>query len=50
MAKRVTAPVGLTGKATPATGSEPDLVGRVPSPKARGAIEQPRKGKRKSGA
>ncbi len=47
-AKALTAPAGVTGLATPATSAEPDLVGRVPSPEARGAAPQPRKKGKKS--
>ncbi len=36
----LTAPAGVAGLATPATGCEPDLVGRVPSKKAQGAVKQ----------
>ncbi len=42
----LTAPAGVAGLATPAAGCEPDLVGRVPSPKAQGAVKQ--KGRRAS--
>ncbi len=39
-AKAVTAPAGVTGLAQPATSvAEPDLVGKVPSPKARGVVK-----------
>lgn len=47
-AKAVTAPAGLTGDAYPATGAEPDLVGKVPSIKARGAQSEPDKRGRKA--
>ncbi|MGL5436001.1 MAG: hypothetical protein ACRDBO_11460 [Lachnospiraceae bacterium] len=47
-AKSVTAPVGLTGDAYPAAGAEPDLVGRVPSAKVRGAQPEPTKRGRKA--
>ena len=49
-AKPLTAPAGLEGIAAPATGAEPDLVGKVPSGKARGAVKQPKKRAPKSPA
>ncbi len=42
-AKSVTAPVGAAGSAQPATGAETDLVGQVPSRRARGAVKEPSK-------
>lgn len=35
-----TAPAGATGIAQPATGAEADLVGKVPSKKARGVVKE----------
>lgn len=39
-AQPLTAPAGKTGIAQPATGAEEDLVGKVPSKKARGVVEE----------
>lgn len=39
-ARPAAAPAGATGIAQPATGAEDDLVGKVPSPKARGAVKE----------
>lgn len=39
-AQPLTAPAGVTGIAQPATGAEEDLVGKVPSKKARGVVKE----------
>lgn len=49
-AKPAAAQAGRTGDAQPATSAEPDLVGKVPSPKARGVVKQPKKRAPKSKA
>lgn len=50
-ARSVTAPAGATGIAQPATGSaEADQVGKVPSKKARGVVEEKTKRPAKSQA
>ena len=49
-AQRKTAPAGVTGIAQPATGAEEDLVGKVPSKKARGAVKEKSKRPAKSPA
>lgn len=49
-AKRITARAGVEGIAQPATGAEPDLAGVVPSGKARGAVKEPAKRRKKSEA
>ena len=47
-AKWAAAPPGLVGIAYPSAGMEPDLIGRIPSAKARGIIPEPSRGRRKS--
>lgn len=47
-AKSVTAPTGIEGTAHPATGAEPDIVGKLPSKKARGVIKEPSRNSPKS--
>lgn len=42
-AKSVTAKAGRTGIAQPSTGPDSDLVGRVPDPEKRGAVNEPAK-------
>lgn len=42
-ARPAAAPAGVEGITQPATGSEPDLVGKIPSPKARGVVKEPSK-------
>jgi hypothetical protein len=49
-ARRKTAKAGAEGIAQPATGAEADLVGVVPSPKARGVVKEPSKRAPKSQA
>jgi hypothetical protein len=49
-AKRLSKRAGAEGIAQPATGAEPDLVGVVPSPGARGAVREPKKRAPKSKA
>lgn len=46
-AKWVAAPPGLVGIAYPSAGMEQDLIGRIPSARARGIIPEPSRGKRK---
>lgn len=42
-AKRRSAKAGRTGSAQPSSGPESDLVGQVPDPETRGAVEEPAK-------
>ncbi len=49
-AKPVTAPAGRSGDAYPSAGPDQDLIGKLPSRKARGAQPEPAKGRRKSSA
>lgn len=49
-ARRQAAQAGAEGIAQPATGAEADLVGVVPSPKARGVVKEPSKRAPKSKA
>lgn len=44
---RMVNPSGLVGEAYPATGSEPDMIGRVPSARARGAEPEPERRREK---